>query len=31
MTTYKPNSSDDWNDLHDLDFDDNSDAYRDSE
>lgn len=31
MTTYKPNSSDDWNDLDDFDFDDNSDAYRDSE
>jgi hypothetical protein len=33
MTTYKPNSSDDWNDLDDLDldFDDNSNAYSDSE
>ena len=33
MTTCKPNSSDDWNDLDglDLDFDDNSNAYRDFE
>ena len=31
MTTYKPNSSDDWNDLYDLDldFDDNLNAYSD--
>ena len=36
MTTYKPNSSDDWNNLDDLDFgdldfDDNSNTYSDSE
>ena len=31
MTTYKPNRSDEWNDLDDLGFDYNSDAYTDSE
>lgn len=27
MTTYKPNRSDDWNDLENLDYDDNSNGY----
>jgi len=31
MTTYKPNCSDEWNDLDDLGFDYNSNAYIDSE
>ena len=30
MTTNKLNRSDDWNDLGDLDFEDNSNAYSDS-
>tara|TARA_E500000331_G_scaffold148713_1_gene144737 strand:+ start:284 stop:529 length:246 start_codon:yes stop_codon:yes gene_type:complete len=31
MTTYKPNRSDEWNDIDDVGFDYNSDAYTDSE
>ncbi len=31
MTTYKPNRSNEWNDLHDLGFDYNSNAYTDFE
>ena len=31
MTTYKPNRNDCWNDLDDLDFDDNSNACSDFE
>lgn len=31
MTTHKPNRSDEWNDLYDLDFDHNSNSYSDFE
>ena len=31
MTTYKPNRNDSWNDLDDMDFDDNLNAYSDFE